>query len=148
MTHLDAERNGDATAAPLLLASGRLGRRRAWGRQACAIAGWGNWGLGRRRPLDSPAGARAVGCGAPARDNFGVGGIGRRRFGRASAAVATPGASLRHRLLAMPGSGALLAAPSGEAAVVAPGVVVVLAGGTRRLRPRKSEVFLFFLKSA
>ena len=98
--------------------------------------------------MDSAAGARAVGYGAPARDNFSVGGIGRRRFGRASAAVATPGASLRHRLLAVPGSGALLAAPSGEAVVAAPGVGAVLAGGTRRLRPHKSEVFLFFLMSA
>ena len=78
MTHLDAERNGDAAATPLLLAGYGLGRRRAWGRQACAIAGWGNWGLGRRRPLDSPMGARAVGYGASARDNFGAGGIGRR----------------------------------------------------------------------
>jgi len=78
MTHLDAERNGDATTAPLLLADGRLGRRWAWGWQACAVVGWGNWGLGRRRPLDSPMGARAVGYGASARDNFGAGGIGRR----------------------------------------------------------------------
>jgi len=37
----------------------------------------GDWGLGRRRPLVSAAGARAVGCGAPARDDFGAGGIGR-----------------------------------------------------------------------
>ena len=144
MTHLDAERNGDAAAAPLLLAGGRLGRRRALGRQACAVAGWGNWGLGRRRPLDSAAGARAVGCGAPARDDFGAGGIGRRRFGRASAAVATPGASLRHRLLAVPGSGALLAAPSGEAVVAAPDVEAVLAapGGCALARAR----FFFFLE--
>ena len=70
--------------------------------------------MGRRCPLDSTAGARAVGCGAPARDNFGVGGIGRRRFGRVSAAAAAPGASLRHRLLAVPGSGALLAAPAAK----------------------------------
>ena len=37
MTHLDAEGNGDAAAAPLLLAGGGgLGRRQAW-----AVGGWG-----------------------------------------------------------------------------------------------------------
>ena len=76
-------------------------------RWARVTVGWGDGGLGRRCPLDSAAGARAVGCGAPARDNFGVGGIGRRRFGRASGAAAAPGASLRHWLLEAPGSRAL-----------------------------------------
>jgi len=79
---------------------------RRWAR---VTAGWGNGGLGRRRPLDSAAGARAVGCGAPARDDFGAGGIGRRRIGQALGVAAAPGASLRHRLLEAPGSGALLA---------------------------------------
>ena len=67
MTHLDAERNGDAAVAPLLLAGGGLGRRRAWGGR-----------LGRRHSLDLAAWARAVGCRASARDDFGTSGIGRR----------------------------------------------------------------------
>jgi len=97
--------------------------------------------------LVSAAGARAVGCGAPARDDFGDGGIGRRRFGRVSGAPAAPGASLWHRLLEAPGSGALLAAPDGGALLAAPGVGAVLAtpGGCALARVR---FFFVFLKSA
>ena len=97
--------------------------------------------------MDSAVGARAVGYGAPARDNFGVGRIGRWRFGRASAAAAAPSASLRHRLLAVPGSGTLLAAPNGETVVAVPSVGAMLAtpGGCALARAR---FFFFFLKSA
>ena len=99
-------------------------------------AGWGDGGLGRRRPLDSTVGAYCcrlrgtalVGCGG---DDFGAGGIGRWRFGwrdwEAAPAglgggdlgVRVPGTSLWQRLLAAPGSGALLAAPDGGAMVAA-----------------------------
>jgi len=64
--------------------------------------------------LDSAAEARAVGCGAPARDDFSAGGIGRRRFGRQDWeaviwASGVPGTSLWQRLLVAPGGGAVVA---------------------------------------
>lgn len=78
MTHLDAEGNGDAAVAPLLLASGGLGQWRAWGQQAWAATGWGDGGWGGGVRWIRGRGPRAVSCGALARDDFGAGRIGRQ----------------------------------------------------------------------
>ena len=67
MTHLDAEGNGDAAMAQLLLAGCGLWRRRDWGRWAQAAGGWGS----------TSGGIGGGGGRAPARD-FGGDGIGRR----------------------------------------------------------------------
>jgi len=91
MTHLDAEGNGEAAAAPLVAGRQWARERGGLGRAGWGGGGLGGGGLGRRRARATGArdwgggiigfsdgGLGRGGCGAPARE-FDCGGIGRRR---------------------------------------------------------------------